>query len=306
MRKNKILSYWFVLGLLSVLLGLGPGCDSAKPVQGKAKILIAPAPFSLSMMEARFLFLTDYLTKQTGWKIESVGAPSSLNEFLKIVEREKVALSFQNPYFYLFLAEKFGATPVLKTWSIDNLPEYRGIIISPQKSPIRSPNDLIGKKILASNRHSLGGFLAQFIFLKDSGIDPDRDLIYQFGDTQEKILEKVAAGQAEAGFIREDVLQAMVRAQGEVSGVKVIASTLYHPTHCLVKYPQTDPVLVEKVKAALLKLNPGNPDDRFILDRLRISRFEGAFPDDYLNFKKVLSLHGLFPGGPNSSPPASE
>jgi len=306
MRINNFRSYWSVLFFLAVLLVLWPGCDSSKPVLGKAKILIAPAPFSLSMMEARFLFLTDYLTKETGWKIEAVGAPSSLNEFLKVVEREKVALSFQNPYFYLFLAEKYGATPVLKTWSIDNLPEYRGIIISPQKSPIKSPNDLIGKKILASNRHSLGGFLAQFMFLKDAGVDPDKDLIYQFGDTQEKILEKVATAQAEVGFIREDVLQAMVRAKGEVPGVKVIASTPYHPTHCLVRYPKTDPVLVEKVKTALLKLNPENPDQRFLLDRLRISKFERAFPDDYLEFKKVLNLHGLFPGGPNSTPPASE
>jgi ABC-type phosphate/phosphonate transport system substrate-binding protein len=161
---------------------------------------------------------------------------------------------------------------------------------------------LIGKKILVSNRHALGGYLAQFMLLKDLGLDPDKDLIYQFGDTQEKILEKVASGRSEVGFIREDVLQAMNRARGEISGVRVIASTNFHPTHCLVKYPRTDLVLVEKVTTALLKLNPDNPAHRFILERLRISRFDSASIEDYLPFKYLLIRQGLYSGslGPSS------
>jgi phosphonate transport system substrate-binding protein len=301
MNKNKIRSYWAALVFITALLGLGVGCDSTKPFQGKAKILIAPAPFSLSMTEARFLFLTDYLSEQTGWKIEAVAAPSTLDEFLKIIKTEKLAFSFQNPYFYVFLAERHGAVPIIKTVSLDGQAEFRGLIICQGKSPIKSPGDLIGKKILVSNRQSLGGFLAQFMLLKDSGLDPEKDLIYQFGDTQELILEKVASGKAEVGFIREDVLQAMVRAKGSMTEVKVIASTPYHPTHCLVKYPKTDPVLVEKVKTALLKLNPDNPAHRFILERLRILRFALTSPDDYLTFHKLLILHGLFTPTPDPS-----
>ncbi|OGP52092.1 MAG: hypothetical protein A2Y79_12385 [Deltaproteobacteria bacterium RBG_13_43_22] len=293
MCKNRILSCWATGCFILFLLGLGMSCNQNKPFQGEAKILIAPAPFSLSMTEARFLFLTDYLTEQTGWKIEPVGAPSNLDEFLKTVETVKVAFSFQNPYFYVFLAERYGAVPILKTVSLDGRTEYRGVIICQGKSPIKSPGDLIGKKILVSNRQSLGGFLAQFMLLKDSGLDPEKDLIFQFGDTQEKILEKVTSGRAEVGFIREDVLQAMVRAKGSMTEVKVIASTPYHPTHCLVKYPKTDPVLVEKVKTALLKLNPEIPAHRFILERLRISRFDLASTEDYLTFSKLLVLHGL-------------
>lgn len=300
MNKNRILSYWATAVFIVAFLGLGVGCKMAKPYKGEAKILVAPAPFSLSMVEARFLFLTDYLTEQTGWKIETVVAPSSLDEFLKILTAQKIAFSFQNPYFYLHLAEKHGAVPLVKTVSLDGLTEFRGMIIAQEKSPIKSPGDLIGKKILVSDRNSVGGFLAQYMLLKDFGLDPEKELIFLFGDTQETIMEKVALGQTEVGFIREDVLQAMIRAKGSMTGVKVIASTPYHPTHCLVSYPKTDPVLSEKVKTALLNLTPENPSHRFILERLRISRFTQASPEEYQTFNKVLMLHGLFTPGPLS------
>ena len=66
-------------------------------------------------------------------------------------------------------------------------------------------------------------------------------------------------------------------------------------------YPGTDPDLVQKVKEALLKLNFKNPSHRFILERLRISGFAPASPEDYTDFQNLLISYGLF--SPKSIPP---
>ena len=298
----------FCLLLCSVLIGsmlAGTGCEEATTYRGKSKILVFPAPFSLPIMEARFIFLADYLTKETGWKVDMIGCPPKMDSFIETVETEKVAFSFQNPYFYLRLAEKYGAVPVVKTISLDGRAEYRGIIVCREGSRIKLPRDLVGKTILAPSRFNVGGFLAQWVFLKEHGLDPDRDFTYRFGYTQEEILEKVTSGLAEAGFIREDVLQALAKAKGQMPAVTVIATTAHYPNHCIVAYPATDPDLVQRMKAALLNLDFKKPSHRFILERLRISGFAPASPEDFTDFQNLMLSYELFSAGSNLSPQAA-
>lgn len=297
MKKNKVIRFLaYTLIIYCTLAGLG--CEPSPKSRGKAEILFSPAPFSVPMIEARLIFLKDYLTKETDWKIEMRVSPSDIDSFLKMVETEKVAFSLQNAYFYLLLAEKKGAVPIVKTISLDGRAERRGLIVCRDDSQVKSVADLRGKQVLSTSRFHVGGFLSQWIFLKDQGLNPERDLIYKFGDTQEEILEKVASGRAEVGFIREDVLQAAIKTRGQMPRIKVIATTSYCPTTCIVKYPGTDPDLVEKVKTALLKLNFKNPSHRFILERLRISGFAPASPEDYADFRNLLTSYGLLPARP--------
>lgn len=297
MKAFKMMACFIAVSL--VLFSLG--CEPTPTYQGKAKILIFPAQFSIPMMEARFLFLADYLTKETGWKVEAVASPPTMDSFFKKVETDKIAFSCQNPYLYLHLTEKYGAVPIVKVVSLDGRGEYRGLIIVQEKSPIQSPRDLRGKQIFATSRDTVGGFLAQWILFKELGLDPERDVTYKFGDTQEEILEEVVLGRAEVGFVREDVYQALIRVRGKRPKVKVIATTAYYPNLCFVQYPNTDPALAQKVTTALLKLDLKNPSHRFILERLRISGFAPASPEDYANFRNQLLSYGLL--SPGAIPP---
>lgn len=297
MKAFKMMACFIAVSL--VLFSLG--CEPTPTYQGKAKILILPGPFSLPMMEARCIFLADYLTKETGWKINMVAAPPKADPFLKMVETERVAFSLQNPYLYLLLAKRYGAVPIVKTVSLDGRAEYRGLIVVREGSQIKLLRDLVGKEILAPSRFNVGGFLAQWILLKEHGLDPERDVTYKFGVAQEEILERIALGQAEVGFVREDVPEALIKAEGKMPKVKVIATTTYYPNHCFVQYPDTDPALAQKLTSALLKLDFKNPSHRFILERLRISGFAPASPEDFTNFRNQLLSYGLF--SPKSIPP---
>ncbi len=296
MKKNKIFRlfvYFIIIGWILV----GTGCKPSPTYRGKAKILVSLAPFSIPMAEARFIFLRDYLTKETGWKIDILGAPPKINSFFKIVEAEKVAFSFQNPYYYLHLAERYRAVPIVKTISPNGRDEYQGLILVREDSRIKSLHDLRGKEILATSRFNVGGFLTQWMLLKEQGLDPERDLTYKFGNPQDDIVEKIALGQAEVGFVRDDVLEAFIKAKGKMPKVRILATTPFYPTQCLVKYPDTDPDLVQRVKEALLNLDFKNSSHRFILERLRISGFAPASPEDFTNFRNQLISYGLFSPG---------
>jgi len=295
-------SFQLIAGLFWAAGLLTPACQPCPSRQQEAKILISTAPFTVPMMEARFIFLVDYLTKETGTKFEMLAGPSTIDAFRKTIKAEKVAFSFQNPYLYAILAEKDQAVPVAKTVSLDGQPGFRGLVVAQEGSPIQAVTDLRGKTILATSRHNVGGFIAQWIMLKGQGLDPEKELSYKFGDAQEIILEKVTNGQAEIGFIREDVMEAMKNARGQMPRVKIIAATPYYPNHNIVSYPGTDPVLVQKVVSALQKLNPQDPDQAFILQRLRISGFAPAQAADYADFTSLLILNGFLAPAPASAP----
>jgi ABC-type phosphate/phosphonate transport system substrate-binding protein len=283
---------WFIMG--------GIGCERSPQYEGKAKLLLSPAPYSLPMVEARFIFLFDYLTKETGWEFEKVIAPQNEAGFIKMVETERFDLSIVNPFLSLFLAEKQGAIPILKMVSFDGKDSYRGLIVCRTDSPIQSLSDLRGKQILASSRAEVGGFIAQWILLKQHGLEPERDLIFQFGITQEEIIEKILLRRGEVGFIREDVYNAMKKSKGVTPQLKVLAYTSYFPNPCVVIFPDTPLELAEKVKTALLNLKMDNPAHRFILERIRMTGFSPASAEDYKDFRSLLISYGLFPS--NVSP----
>ncbi|MCX5860081.1 MAG: phosphate/phosphite/phosphonate ABC transporter substrate-binding protein [Proteobacteria bacterium] len=296
------ISFRMFIGLLLAAGLLTPACQPCTSHKPNAKILVSTVPFTVPMMEARFIFLVDYLSKETGTKFEMLTGPSSVDAFQKMVKGEKVAFSFQNPYLYAILAEKNQAVPVMKTISLDGRTDFRGLVVAKEESPIRTVTDLRGKTVMATSRFNVGGFLAQWIMLKEAGLDPEKDLSYKFGEPQEKILEKVADGRAEIGFIREDVLEAMKNARGQMPRVKIIAATPYYPNHNIVSYPGTDSELVQKVKEALQKLDPQNPDQAFLLQRLRISGFAPTSASDYADFTNLLILNGFLTPPPNSAP----
>lgn len=293
MHKNKQLLILFFLFILIGWIAGGIGCEPASQYRGKAKVLVWPGPFSYTMMEARFIFLIDYLAQETGWKLDMVGAPRDVEAALQLVKTEKFAFAIVNPYYYLLLGEKEGAVPLLKTISYDGRDEYRGLIVCQEESPIQSLSDLRGKQILASSRSSVGGFIAQWILLKEQGLDPDRDLTYQFGVTQEEIIEKIVLRRGEVGFIREDVYEGFKKANGHTPKIKVLGYTPFFPNPCVVTFPDTNPELAEKVKTALLKLKLDNPTHRFILERIRMSGFSPASIEDYKNFRDLLISYGF-------------
>jgi ABC-type phosphate/phosphonate transport system substrate-binding protein len=79
------------------------------------------------------------------------------------------------------------------------------------RKDLQSLADLKGKLFMAVTEHSLGGWLAAWRELKDSGLDPKRNLAgLRFAGTDDEVVTAVLQGKADAGTVRTGFLEAMV------------------------------------------------------------------------------------------------
>ena len=149
-----------------------------------------------------------YLTRKTGYEFKLV-IPKDFEDFFDIVKQGKVEFSYSNPYIYIQLADKgflraFANTILPQTGDI-----FRGIIITHKDSPIRTLNDLKGKKVMVVSYKSAGGFLAQKLFLYENNIDVSKDLSLIDGKRQEEVILNVYRKNVDAGFVRESALDVL-------------------------------------------------------------------------------------------------
>ena len=124
--------------------------------------------------------------------------------------------------------------------------------------------DIKGKTIAAVSRDSLGGYQVQAYELLHTGIDLARDSKLTFtGVPQDKVVQAVLAGQAEVGFVRSGLLEAMAReGKLDLDRVKVInaqslanfpvkTSTALYPEWPFSYLAHVDEHLARQVSAAM-------------------------------------------------------
>ncbi|WP_243358947.1 sensor domain-containing diguanylate cyclase [Fundidesulfovibrio terrae] len=133
--------------------------------------------------------------------------------------------------------------------------------------------DLRGKKLVATARYSLGGWLMGWHTLRQHGVDPDTELAsLWFASTHNDAVDAVLGGQADAGVVRTDTLERMA-AEGllRLDDIKVITPPGFRPdptfpflysTDLVPEWPfaklsHTSDELARRMAAALLTMRPG-------------------------------------------------
>lgn len=132
--------------------------------------------------------------------------------------------------------------------------------------------DLKGKRLVAVDETSLGGFLMAWGEIARAGIDPWRDLdSVTFAGTHDEVVKAVRDGRADVGTVRTDILEVMAAA-GEIqlTDLRVINSrsrpdfpfahsTRLYPEWPFSKVRHTPNHLAQQVAVALLNMPPDHP-----------------------------------------------
>jgi phosphonate transport system substrate-binding protein len=249
------------------------------------RIAVLPA-YSLEVMAKKYVPFMEYLSRETGLKVEYVSS-LSYSDYLAVVEGSRVDFGLQNALIFQILRKTRGAYPVVQALGPKAVPVERGVIVTHAKSGIQEIGQLKGKRILTTSKRALVGYLAQADRLRLAGIDPERDVRIILGGRQDEVLLKILLGEkADAAFIREDVLEA-VRGRVDLTRIRIIGYTEYFPTWCLAAFRETDPTVVANVQEALLKLTAANPEHVRILEGIGAAGFIPAEPERY---EKVLEV----------------
>lgn len=259
---------------LALLLACLPllGCAMGEHIVKVRTVKIAIAPeYSLYLMSTKYDPLWRYLSDATGYRMEPVLA-MNYRSFLSTVEGSKAELSFQNALLFNRLQKTKKAAAIAASLGKDGLLSGRGLIVVRRDSNIRNVADLKGKTVMIPAREAVLGYVAQAMLLLKNGLQVEKDMSIVLGARHDQVLNDVRLGRVDAGFVKS---AAWSEPEGgvDVSDLQILARTDPFPNWCLAAFPESDPVVVQKITTALLELDWNNQKQREILASAGVKGF---------------------------------
>ena len=200
--------------------------------------------------------------------------PLGFNEIRDAVESGKIDFILANPSYYVNLEVTLGAKRIA---TLNNLHAngvasnlFAGVLVTRRdREDIRTWKDIRGKKFMAVDRRSLGGWHMVLRELRAEGIDPQKDFqSLEFGGTHDAVIHAIESGLVDVGTVRSDTLERMAQ-EGKIdlASFKVLpfrfatmetfpflSSTRQYPEWPFAKAAHTDEQLAKMVAIALLQM----------------------------------------------------
>ena len=249
----------------------------------------------LSAVELTTMFtpLTEYLTKETGEKVSLV-IPKDFDTFKAMVAGGQVDMAFANSLVYIQLKKDVAVEPLALSAEKKSGTRFRGIIIARTDSGIEKMPDLKGKKLIFVEKDSAAGYIFQMLLLTKAGLDIQKDFTtIPFAKKHDNVTMAVFNKAADAGGIREDDLDKM-KDKVDLSQIKIVAYSDYFPNWPVFATPKLNKGAASKIKTALLKLRPGDPDAEKILGAAKLAGFAAVSDKDYDQLRQAAKLVGAF------------
>ena len=218
----------------------------------------------------------DYLTSTIpGHVFELV--PLGFSEIHKAVQDGQVDFVLANSAFYVELEKMHGVSRIA-TLINQNLPgqqttTFGGVIFSKaDRDDIHFLKDLRGKKFMAVEKRSFGGWIMAWHELKKNDIDPLRTFgSLEFANTHDAVVYAVRDGKADAGTVRTDTLERMAEA-GKINlkdfrvlnlrkagSFPFMLSTDLYPEWPMAAIKSTSNRLSRQVASALMGMDASDP-----------------------------------------------
>jgi len=245
----------------------------------------------------RHHLVIEYLSRVTGLTIRQV-FPDTFDEHMHMVGRNLIDLTFSNPFIYVKIADRYGARAFARIVEPQGQENFRGQIICRADNPhIKTLADLKGKRLIAVDPTSAGGYLYPWGWILENGLRKEDFAEITFapgpGGKQEKVVMAVYSGKYDVGLIREGTLH-ILRDKIDLAKIRVLAHSPWYPGWVYSARRGLDPAVVEKIKQALLALNFNKPEDKAILEK---AGFVAVIPAQDSDFNQVRRLGEIVESG---------
>ncbi len=265
---------------------------AAISVTANAEIRFGVLP-RLSAMELHAMFnpLAEYLSKETGEKVSLI-IPKDFEAFKEAVKAGQMDICFANSLIYVQLKKDLNLNPLALSSEMKSGTRFRGIIIARKDSGISKVSDLRGKKMSFVDKDSAAGYIFQLLLMSKAGLDVHKDIVtLPFAKKHDNVTMAVFSKAADAGGIREDDLDKM-KDKVDLSQIRIVGYTDYFPNWPLFATAKMNKAAEAKVRAALLKLRPNDPQSEKILGAARLTGFAPVNDKDYDELRKAARLAG--------------
>ncbi|MFN3879874.1 MAG: EAL domain-containing protein [Nitrincola lacisaponensis] len=294
-----------LVGVLSVCLSVASAASELKDHSAE-RVISVLAFQTLAETEARWAPLADYLNQQLPGERFRVQAVH-YDALEQVVDAGESDFILTQPSHYVYLSYRnqlsYPLVSLVNTEAGQDSAVFGGVVfVRSDASGIHQLADLKGRTIAVSSTSSLGGYQVQVAELVRQGIKvPEQVRLLVTGQPQQRVVEAVLQGDAQAGFVRTGVLehlqqQGVVRA-GQLHVLEaqlqpdfpLLVSTALYPEWPLVAMPHVDAQLMRQVASTLLSL----PHHGEVAQAMHIAGF--SFPQDYRVVDQLLQTLELPP-----------
>lgn len=252
--------------------------------------------YAHSVSYERHHLLIAYLRQKTGLNIKQV-FPESFNEHMRMVSQGKIDISFTNPYVYVITAHRYGQKVFAQIVESSGNAAFRGqIICRKDNDGIRTLADCRGKRVIAVDMTSAGGFLYPMGYFFQHGIRQEDFSELSFspgpGGKQEKVVLAVYSGQFDVGLIREGTLN-VVADKIDIRQIRVLATSDWYPAWVYSARADVASDVVAKIRQALFELDEKNSEHSLILDKADFRKVIPATDRDMASVGNLMKTLGI-------------
>lgn len=225
--------------------------------------------------------MVEYLAEATGLSIRQV-FPSSFEEHMSLFGQGRIDISYTNPFVYIKIADRYGAKAFARIVEPSGNDTFSGQVIArADNAEIRTLEDCRGKRWIATDESSAGGYLFPLGLFWDHGIRKEDFAEVNFaGGNQERVVYAVFSGEYDIGTIRTGTLDIM-RSRIPIREIRIVAESPAYPSWAYAMRGGMDPKIVEKIRTAMTTLAPDDPAQRAILAPAGILRIVPAQDRDF-------------------------
>lgn len=279
------------------LVGVGVGAwlwSAAGWAQAQAVLRVTTIPEEAATEQVRkFTPLAAYLERQLGMKVEF----NPVNDYPAAVEalvNKRVDLVWFGGFTHVQANRRSGGKIVPLAQREEDT-RFQSVFIAKTDSGIRTLADLKGKQVSFGSASSTSGHLMPRSFLLQAGIDPERDFRrVAFSGAHDATIASVVSGRVDAAALDITVWRKFV----QENKVDTRAVDVFYTTPPFFNYNWSVhadmPVeLQQRIKNALLALDPAIPEHAEILRLNRATRYVPTRPENYQGLEAAARSAGL-------------
>lgn len=274
-----------------LMLALAMQCNPAG-AQQVLRVTAIPDE-SPTELARKFAPLGQYLEAKLGVKVEW----TPVTDYAAAVEalvNKKVDLAWFGGFTFVQAQQRAGGK-IIPLVQREEDAKFRSVFITDAKSGINRLEDLKGRTLSFGSPSSTSGHLMPRSYLLAAKVNPDVDLKrISFSGAHDATIAAVASGKVDAGALNISVWEKFVADKKvDPTQVRVFFTTPGYFDYNWSVHADMPLALREKLSAAFLVLNDGNPQGKEILATQRATRFIATNPENYNGIRAAAENAGL-------------
>jgi phosphonate transport system substrate-binding protein len=241
----------------------------------------------------KFTPLASYLEKALGVKVEFTPV-SDYPAAVETLVNKKVDLVWFGGFTFVQANLRSGGKVVPLAQREEDT-KFQSVFIAKTDSGIKSLADMKGKQISFGSQSSTSGHLMPRSFLLQANINPEKDFRrVAYSGAHDATIASVVSGKVDAAALDITVWKKFVNENKvDTKAVDVFYTTPGYFNYNWSVHADMPADMQAKVKAALLALDPANPEHAEILKLNRASRYIATTPDNYKGLEAAARSAGL-------------